>query len=459
LFLIVLHSNSASVVTIDLRAPARRALLILLALLAILSVWLVVRWYVADTLAEYAPDNPAAATELARLATRWAPNDPLAHWTLGALEEKDFSANNLADAVSEYKIAVTLSPNDYRYWMELGRGLEASGDKAGGERALGRAVELAPAYSLPRWYFGNLLLREGKVDEAFQQLARAGETNPAIRVQVFNLAGEIFGADVDGIANASCPSVAMRIQLAIYLAGRQKFAEAMRIWSSTQNRASERELADELKIQLIDAKQFRAALVVLRDIEPDSGKVPVPEQFVNGGFEAGTTLSSSDTFGWSITSNSLAQMSIDTQPHSGHNSLRIVFRAPNKLETIRVSQAIVVEPDTQYHFECYARTDDLISGSPPLISIISAADNLVLVSSPPLPTGTNDWQRIALDFKTKPNSDGVIVKLARQSCGEDSVCPIFGKVWYDDFNLQRSGGPAASRGTTAGGKREENRNR
>ncbi len=440
-------------ITIDLRAPARRALVILPALLAILSAWFIVRWYVGDTVAEYAPENPASAAEMVRLATRWAPDDPFAHWTLGALEEKEFSANNLADAVHEYEIAVTLSPNDYRYWMELGRGLEASGDKAGGERALGRAVELAPAYSLPRWYFGNLLLREGKVDEAFRQLARAGETNPQIRLQVFNLAGQVFGDDVGAIANAACPSAAMRVQLAIYLAGQQKFAEAMRIWSGTQNRNNERELAEELKKQLIDAKQFQDALVVMREFEPDAGKLPVPEQFINGGFEAGTTLTSSDSFGWSITSGSPAQMAIDAQAHSGHNSLRIVFRAPTKLDVIHVSQAIVVEPDTQYHFECWVRTNDLTTGSPPLITILSATDNAALASSPPLPTGTNDWQRIAFDFKTKPKSDGVIVKLTRQPCDDASVCPIFGTVWYDDFNLQRSSGSASSRGTTASGKR------
>jgi tetratricopeptide (TPR) repeat protein len=440
------------VITIDLRAPARRALVILPALLAILSAWFIVRWYVGDTVAEYAPENPASATELARLATRWAPHDAFAHWTLGALEEKEFSANNLAEAVHEYEIAVTLSPNDYRYWMELGRGLEASGNSAGGERALGHAVDLAPAYSQPRWYFGNLLLREGKVDEAFRELARAGETNPQIRQQVFNLAGQVFGGDVEAMAKAACPSAAMRIQLAIYLTGQQKFPEAMRIWSGTQNRKNERELAGELKKQLINAKQFHDALVVMREFEPDAGKLPMPEQFVNGGFEAGTTLTSSDSFGWSIASGSPAQMTIDSQAHSGRNSLRIVFRAPTKLDMIHVSQAIVVEPDTQYHFECWARTNDLTTGSPPLISIFSATDNAPLVSSPPLPTGTNDWQRIALDFKTKPKSDGVIVKLVRESCNETKVCPIFGTVWYDDFNLQRSG-PSGSRGTTVRGPR------
>jgi tetratricopeptide (TPR) repeat protein len=446
------------VITIDLRAPARRALVILPALLAILSAWFVVHWYVGDTVAEYAADDPASATELARLGTRWAPRDPFAHWTLGALEEKEFSANNLADAVHEYEIAVTLSPNDYRYWMELGRGLEAAGDSAGGERALGHAVELAPAYSLPRWYFGNLLLREGKVDEAFRQLARAGETDPQILPQVFNLAGQVFGDDVEAIAQAACPSAAMRVRLAIYLAGRQKFAEAVRVWSGTQNRNNEGELAEELKKQLIGAKQFHDALVVMREFESGTGKLPVPEQFMNGGFEDGSALTSSDSFGWSIASGPSAQMTVDAQPHSGHASLRIVFRAPTKLSVIHVSQTIVVEPDTQYHFECWARTNDLTTGRAPQITILSAADNATLTSSPPLPTGTNDWQRIGLDFKTKPKSDGVIVKLTRQPCDDASVCPIFGTVWYDDFNLQRSGGSADSRRTTAGGKREGNRN-
>jgi len=220
----------------------------------------------------------------------------------------------------------------------------------------------------------------------------------------------------------------------------------------------ERELAEEQKKQLIDAKQFQDALVVMREFEPDGSSLPMPEQFINGGFEAGTTLTRSDSFGWSITSGLPAEMAIDSQAHSGHHSLRIVFRASTKLNAIRVSQAIVVEPDTQYYFECWARTNDLTTGSPPLITILSATDNAVLATSPPLPTGTNDWQRIALNFKTKPKSDGVIVKISRQPCGEASVCPIFGTVWYDDFNLQRISGPAGSRGTTASGKREGDRN-
>src|SRR6185369_3235418 len=86
---------------------------------------------------------------------------------LGSLQERNFSAANLAAAVDEYRQAVEVEPNDYRYWMELGRALEATGDRDNGEKALRRAVELAPSYSNPRWQYGNLLLRAGRIDEAF----------------------------------------------------------------------------------------------------------------------------------------------------------------------------------------------------------------------------------------------------------------------------------------------------
>ena len=187
---------SPSVVTIRFNTSTRW-LLLLPALLAILGAWFVVRWYVGNTVAEYAPAVEEGGIDMARMAVRWAPDDPLTHWRLGGLEQKVFSAENLADAVREYQLAVMLSPNDYRYWGELGHALEASGDIENGEKALRREVELAPAYSHPRWQFGNLLLREGKTDEAFQQLGHAAEADNLMRPQVFDLAMRVYQGDIE----------------------------------------------------------------------------------------------------------------------------------------------------------------------------------------------------------------------------------------------------------------------
>lgn len=446
-------AKSPSIVTINL-ASATRWLLLLPAICAIFGSWFVVRWYVGNTVAEYAPAVEDGGIDMARMATRWAPADPFVHWRLASLDEKVFSAANLADAVREYQLAVILSPNDYRYWMELGRSLEATGDIADGEKALQRAVELAPAYSHPRWQYGNLLVREGKLDEAFVQLARAAEADDLMRPPVFGLAWQVFNGDVDKIATAACPTAAVRIDFATYLIRQGKVDDAVRIWRSVnqEDRKAHSDLDEGFKKTLMQSKHFRAVFEVMKEIDPDPNG-PVPEQFWNGGFERDIEPSSEKSFYWVISSRPQVRVGTDTTAHSGHGSLRIVFKASNKLDSIGVAQAIVVTPDTQYHFECFLRTQELISGATPLISIVDATTDAVLINSPPVASGTNGWQRVTLDFKTNPKSDGIIVKLSRGSCGEDQVCPIFGTIWYDDFSLQRSGGSGAARGSAISGKR------
>ncbi len=429
-------------VTIHFKPAGTRWLLLLPALLAILGGWFVMRWYMGNTVAEYAPTVEEGGIEMARMAVRWAPADPLTHWRLGSLDEKVFSAENMAAAVREYQLAVTLSPNDYRYWMELGRALEASGDRENGEKALRRAVDLAPAYSHPRWHLGNLLLREGKLEEAFAQLGHAAEADNQMRPQVFGLAMRVFGGDVNEIARVASLSPAVRMQFAVYLVTVKSFDDAMRMWAtiSAADRRAQSELSMELKDSLFAAKQFRHAVEVMRETDSDTN-LPRPEQFSNGGFENTQASRSTSSFDWVISSRPQAQVDIDSRARSGHGSLRIVFKAPNTLEKIQISQIIVVEPGAQYRIECFARTADLTSASTPILVIQDAVDNAMLGQARPLATGTNAWQQVTFDFKTNPQHDGIIVGFYRAPCGEGQICPIFGTVWYDDFNLQRIGGP------------------
>ena len=446
-------SKFPSVVTISFKAPATRWLLLLPALLAILGAWFVVRWYVGNTVAEYAPSAEEGGIEMARMATRWAPGDPLTHWRLASFEEKVFSADNLADAAREYQMAVALSPNDYRYWMELGRALEANGDSESAEKALRRAVELAPAYSHPRWSLGNLLLREGKVDESFQQLGRAAEADDEIRPHVFGLAFRVLGGDLDVIAKIACPTALGRAQFAIFLARLRRFDDAVRMWStiSPADRQEQKARGEELRQVLTEAKQFRASVALMREIDPNAS-LPSPGQFSNGGFESDLAPTSATGFDWIFSSRPPVQISIDSRAHTGHGSLRIIFKEPRSLDLIPLLQTVLVEPDTQYRVECYVRTEDLNSVSTPVVVISDTIGSATLGASPPLPTGTSDWQRITFDIKTKPNSDGVIIRFFRPPC-EEKICPIFGTVWYDDFNLQRIGGPGSSGRDSGSAKR------
>lgn len=442
------NTKRPSVITLNFSPPVLRWLLLVPAIMALTGAWFAVRWYVGNTIAEYTSTPDADGIEMARMAARWAPGDALPHWRLASFEETNFSAENLAASVREYEFSVQAEPYDFRYWLELGRALEGSGDTANGEKALRRAVELAPSYSYPRWQYGNLLLRQGRVDDAFAQLSRAAEADEQMRAPVFGLASQVFGDDTDKIARAF-PAPSLRLQLALNLIGSGKSDEALRIVGSItrSDRQSAREVTDQVAKSLIDNHQFRAALVLLRELEPDANQLPATGQFWNGGFEMPIALSDPKPFHWMIDSRPQAQFVVDnTRAHSGRGSLRIVFKSPGKLESIPITQTVIVDPDTQYKFQFYQRTETLISASTPFVVISDVSGHDKLTSSAPLPSGTNDWQQVTLTFRTRPKQDGIVISFYRSPCGEkDPVCPIFGTVWYDDFTLQRISGPGSAK--------------
>jgi hypothetical protein len=137
-------------------------------------------------------------------------------------------------------------------------------------------------------------------------------------------------------------------------------------------------------------------------------------------------------------------MSVDSRGHNGQKSLRIVFNAPRSLEKIPLSQTVVVEPGVQYRFEVYMRTEELISANVPNLFIVDTIDGVPLGGFA-LTSGTSDWQRVTFDFTTKPDHDAVTLMLTRTPCADGQICPIFGKLWYDDFNLQRLSAPGSKR--------------
>ena len=441
------YSNPQSVITINLRVLVLRWLILIsIAAAAITASVFSVRWYMADVIAEYAPDVEAGGLDMTRLALRWAPSDPYIHRRMATLEEEDFSATNLASAVREWELAVGLSPYDYRYWMELGRAYDAAGDPASSQKALQRAVALAPAYSHPRWYLGNALLREGKLDEAFAQFKVAADNDDEMRPQVFSLAWSAFDKDIETITRLVTPTPTGKLQLANYLVSIGAFDEAIKIWSALdpKEQKSQHDLAEQLEQSLIEKKQFRGALVVMHGIAPDPDKQPLPEKIWNGGFEDDRLSPSAKLFGWSINSRPQIEIEVVKLGHTGDRSLRMQFKAPNRRDPIQASQMVVVEPATAYRLECFARTQDINSAGTVVITVTDAVDNSTLATSSPLPNGNTDWQRITVDFKTKPKNEAIVIGFARADCGGAELCPIFGNVWYDDFRLERLGSREAS---------------
>jgi len=177
----------------------------------------------------------------------------------------------------------------------------------------------------------------------------------------------------------------------------------------------------------------------------------VAEQLTNGGFESAVGAPGKNPFEWQVVPLEGAQMGLDERVRQeGARSLRLAFNATNTLNFRNISQLVTVAPSTRYRLEYYVRTEDLKGASTLVTEVVDAAQpTSVLAAAQPIASGTAEWQAVALDFTTAPGVQGVTVRIVSPPC-TSATCPIFGKVWYDNFNLQRSGGGVNTNGRNAG---------
>ena len=421
------------------KVPVRIALILLLLVAGVWS-YFVVRWYLGNTLAEYfntAENN----LNVAQMAVSMAPDDPLTHWRIAQASQKVLPLDQQGQAIAEYEKAVSLSPYDYRVWMSLGRAYEQNGDAAKAEQSLRQAVALAPSYAYPRWYLGNLLLRNGRYDEAFAELRIAGDADPELRPQQFNLIWAIHSSDPEALKNAVGQSSGARASFALYLLTQKRFEEGLRLWNalSSDDKRANRDSGESILTQLTTEHRYHDALKVWNEIIPEKYRTELGKVF-DGSFEGGGAYGPNSVFGWQVKSAPQMQAGIDPNNHyGGSRSLRMSFNVRANLETINVAQLIAVAPQTEYELRCFMATEKLQTGSAPVIQIVDPATNTALVSSAPAPNGSNDWSRINLNFKTGEKTEAVYLKIVRVSCSTDEtpVCPIFGSVWYDDFSIER----------------------
>lgn len=440
---------SEQVALIKLRPVWARLPLALLALAALWASWHGMRWMIGDTMAEAAPlsyqNDPQAAFETAEAAARLAPRDPLAYLTLARLHRFSFDPELLPRALTEYEQAARLAPNDYQIWTELGRARATAGDLEGGVAALRRAAALAPNYAEQRWHLGNVLLRTGRDEEAFGELRRAADADPdKYRAQVFNLAWQLYGPDMARVLDAVGKEPGIRGHLVTVLIGRNRFDDALNVWDSLGDEARHslgavgESLAQALYAQ---GRQKRAARVLVESGREDLA----PEKISNGGFESDVGRPG-QLYRWQVSPAPGARVAVDARvAHAGTRSLLVVFEAATHVDFRNVWQAVPVEPSTRYRLTYSVRTDSLNTAAS-LVTLVTeaAAETPVFAESPPVPAGTNDWQTVSLEFTTGPKTEAVAVRVVRAGC-PTGACPVYGKIWYDDFDLQRAAGRAPSR--------------
>ena len=424
-------------IILESKTAKARLLLIGAILVAVLFAWFSIRWQLGSMMAELTPPSRPNADQVSRLVQNLAPGDPQGVWLAASVEKENFSPESVDRSMKMFEDLVRLSPNDFRYWIELGRAYEQAEVPDKAELAFRRAVELAPSYTFPHWQFGNFYLRQNRSEEAFAELRKTTERSHVYREQVFSLAWDYFDKDPAQVEALAADTPDVRATLALFYAARGSADNALRVWNTLteDQKAVNIDTAKRIARGLFEKQRFRESLAfsVQTKVDPDAQIGAI----TNGGFEKPLGSAGDNIFGWQIYRS---DAKLDILPDSnvrveGAKSLRLAFRGYIKPELHNAVQFIAVEPGARYRLSFMVRTDNLRSGGPPLVQIITGKDNVGIGSSEPFAPGSADWKQVTIDFTAPSDFDGVHIRTGRAGCGEE--CPISGTIWYDDFRLTK----------------------
>lgn len=113
------------------------------------------------------------------------PNLSQAHYLLGNVLLK---LNDIDGAITAYRQAINLAPEQPRTYFQLALALQAKQDKAGEEHALEQALETDNRYAPAQCEMGSILLEEHRPADAVDHLTAAIQSNPNSEKAYFLLA-------------------------------------------------------------------------------------------------------------------------------------------------------------------------------------------------------------------------------------------------------------------------------
>lgn len=417
---------------INLNATAVRAAVPVLLILCVVFTYLFAKWFFANTIA-----TSSVYKEIAEFSIGLSPSDPQTHLASAFLHEKTFLPDDLPKSLAEFEQAAALSPSDYRLWYELGRARERGGDTEGAEKALRRALALAPNYSHVQWTLGNFLLRQGNEQEAFTHIRKAAESDKTFAAPAIASAWLLFQGDTARIKSYVGESVNLRAAFAALLAKEKRFDEALEVWMSVPETARKTDFkanGEDIYQKMIDAQKYRAAVGVLSDLAESEEKKPAVGRITNGGFESNINPQNPGVFEWQISEGVEPLVMIDkAQRHGGEISLVIVLNNPDGKAFRNVSQTVAVEPNKKYVFETFYKSE-LKTTATFKWEIVDAAQAEKILAATDVIAQTADWTSLKAEFVVPETTEAVIIRLKRIACA-GTLCPISGKLWFDDFSL------------------------
>ncbi|HJZ62783.1 MAG TPA: tetratricopeptide repeat protein [Candidatus Acidoferrum sp.] len=367
-------------------------------------------------------------------AVRLEPNDPQNWYLLGRFYFYDFDQPDPDAALRALLISRKLDPLSADTLLELATTYDDAGKVPEARAAFNDAKRVYPLSAEVRWRFGNFLLRQNEIPEAFAEIRKAVELDPKRGAEAFSRCSRVV-SDPDEILDKAIPPVFESYpQILFDLAAEGKVDTALKVWSRAK------ELPGTIRIEEVsplanmlvqagrgkDAQTFwlQAMQKLPAPIPPDAAGSAIWD----GGFES---YFRPGGLGWLYEPQMQGvRIELDKQEkHSGAQSLRMMFLGRTNVSFAGVCHAVAVVPRTRYEFSAWVKTKVLTTEQGVRFKLESKGGVAVTQEV----HGDQPWTNITMPW-IAPDSEIAKVCVARYP-SELADGDIQGTAWIDDVSL------------------------
>lgn len=331
--------------------------------------------------------------------------------------------------------AVQLAPKNHEYRLLLAAAAELRGEMTIAEDALREAVKLAPRDTHVRWQMANLLLRTGQIEQSLEDFREVAAAAPPRLPAVMSLVWQAANGNFDMLDRVVGQEPQARLALARFLVEQKRFDLSAQVFNRI-DRESRFKLPNlgEFFDSMLSAGQWQWSGRLWRETMAgeESGGA---ELFWNGSFDRGVAKSLAQ-FDWQFNHSDFARLEVtEGEARTGRHALTVAYqgRDTTRLDG-EVRHALCVRPGGKYRLEFFAKSEGLTTPDGPQVAILRVEDRAVIAGSAPAPAGSNEWQRMVVDFIAPANAHAVWVAL-RQIPRFSYAEPTSGVVRFDDFKL------------------------
>ena len=413
--------------------PARLATVFFALLLAATLAYLSIRNARAD---HYVNLATRAGYET---AARLEPGNSVNWYLLGRYWQYTLDEPDARRAVLNYRHALSLNPHSAATWLDLAAVYESEGDLQSARAAFLQAKLAYPLSADVSWRYGNFLLRQDQVPQAFAEIRRAVYADPKRSAEAVSRCWRV-APDINSILNDVLPPDRDGYLAVIReLSASGELPAALVVWQRLVSIHPLSNLYDAIpfsdlliqKRQLSDARRVWSDAVSLSNTPQNLD--PPGSVLWDGGFETGIR---GGAFAWVLPAPSgSVQTTVDArEKHSGKYSLRLTFDGRHNVSFDGLCNNAEVQPDTRYRLSAWIRTQTLTTDQGVRLRLHWYSDSHSGSIQTPDLQGTQPWTFVDMPWTSGKDIHFVRVCIVRDTSGKlDSQ--IRGSAWVDDVAL------------------------